>query len=195
MKYSDKNITVEAAKINAFDTDRPAPGMTRMFNPPSNTLKIQSASLINRIVGVTHEISEKINLGILDKRLHCILPTIAYFRQKKYKDTNHILSNDLIIKKSEFARDLIINANPKFYKTQVEILDSIFAESGFIILVINIDDIQQIQTSIDRIKERRGMISIHNPEHKDNSKIIKYCLDRNVNLIEHTDNSYDILRI
>ena len=131
------------------------------------------------------------------------LPKFCFFciffrhiiRKKKYKDTNHILSNDLIIKKSEFARDLIINANPKFYKTQVEILDSIFAESGFIILIINIDDIQQIQTSIDRIKERRGMISIHNPEHKDNSKIIKYCLDRNINLIEHTDNSYDILRI
>ena len=195
MKYSDKNITVEAAKINSFDTDRPAPGMTKMFNPANNTLRIQSASLINRVVGVSHEIGEKINLGILDKTLHCILPTVAYFRQKKYKDTNHILSNDLIIKKSEFARDLITNANPIFYKTQVEILDSIFAESGFIILVINIDDIQQIQTSIDRIKERRGMISIHNPEHKDNSKIIKYCLDRNINLIEHTDNSYDILRI
>jgi hypothetical protein len=195
MKYSDKNISVEAAVINTFDTDRPAPGLTKMFNPTSNTLKIQSASLINRVFGITHEISEKINLGILDKTLHCILPTIAFFRQKKFKDTNHILSNDLIIKKSEFARDLIINANPKFYKTQVEILDSIFGESGFIVLIINIDDIQQIQTSIDRIKERRGMITIHNPEHKNNSKIIKYCLDRNINLIEHTDNSYDILRI
>ena len=39
MKYVDKNITVEAAKINFFDTDRPGPALTRMFNPPKNILR------------------------------------------------------------------------------------------------------------------------------------------------------------
>ena len=74
MKYQDKNITVESAKINFLDTDRPGPALTRMFNPPKNILKAQSASLVNRIIGITHEMTEKINLGILDASLHCILP-------------------------------------------------------------------------------------------------------------------------
>ncbi len=195
MRYKDKNLTVDAESISIYDTDRPAPALTKMFCPTSNVLRAQSVSLINRIVGITHEISQKINLGILDESLHCILPTVAYFRQKKYKDSSHILSNNLVIKKSEFARDLIQNFNTRFYKTQVEILESIFKESGFLILIIKIDDIQQIQTAIDRIKDRKGLIAIHNPEHKTNAKIIKYTLERNIHLIEHTDNSYDILRI
>ncbi len=195
MKYQDKNITVEAESINIFDTDRPGPALTKMFNPRSNILRAQSASLINRVVGITHEISEKINLGILDSALHCILPTVAFYRKKKYRDTHHILSNNLVIKQSEFARDLILSATPKFYETQVQILESIFKQKGFVILIINIDDIQQVMTAIDGIKDRRGMISIHNPNHKMNTKVIKYCLDRQMNLIEHTDNSYDIIRI
>ncbi len=195
MKYQDKNITVESAKINFFDTDRPGPALTRMFNPPKNILKAQSASLVNRIIGITHEMTEKINLGILDASLHCILPSVAFYRKKKYKDSSHILSNNLVVKQSEFARDLIEDSRPRFYQTQVDILDSIFKETGFIILIINIDDIQQIMTAIDRIKNRKGIISIHNPEHKENSKIIKYSLDRHIHLIEHTDNSCDIIRI
>ena len=195
MKYQDKNITVESAKINFFDTDRPGPALTKMFNPPKNILKAQSASLVNRIIGITHEMTEKINLGILDSTLHCVLPAVAFYRKKKYKDTSHILSNNLVVKESEFARDLIKDSSPRFYKTQVDILDSIFKESGFIILIINIEDIQQIMTAIDRIKNRKGIISIHNPSHKENSKIIKYSLDRHIHLIEHTDNSCDIIRI
>ena len=195
MKYQDKNITVESAKINFFDTDRPGPALTRMFNPPKNILKAQSASLVNRVIGITHEMTEKINLGILDASLHCILPSVAFYRKKKYKDSSHILSNNLVVKQSEFARDLIEDFRPRFYENQVDILDSIFKESGFIILIINIDDIKQIMTAIDRIKNRKGIISIHNPEHKENSKIIKYSLDRHIHLIEHTDNSCDIIRI
>tara|TARA_A100000164_G_scaffold346667_1_gene347482 strand:+ start:30 stop:617 length:588 start_codon:yes stop_codon:yes gene_type:complete len=195
MKYVDKNITVEAAKINFFDTDRPGPALTRMFNPPKNILRAQSASLVNRIIGITHEMTEKINLGILDASLHCILPSVIFYRKKKYKDTSHILSNNLVVRQSELARNLIEDSRPRFYKTQVDILDSIFKESGFIILIINIDDIKQIMTAIDRIKKRKGIISIHNPEHKENSKIIKYSLDRQIHLIEHTDNSCDIIRI
>ena len=195
MKYQDKNITVESAKINFFDTDRPGPALTRMFNPPKNILRAQSASLVNRIIGITHEMTEKINLGILDASLHCILPSVIFYRKKKYKDTSHILSNNLVVRQSELARNLIEDSRPRFYKTQVDILDSIFKESGFIILIINIDDIKQIMTAIDRIKKRKGIISIHNPEHKENSKIIKYSLDRQIHLIEHTDNSCDIIRI
>ena len=96
MKYVDKNLTIEADRIGIFDTDKPTPALTRLFNPPKNVLKAQSASLINGC-GITHEISEKINLGILDSTLHCILPITA-FTEEKYQDTNHILSNNLAIK-------------------------------------------------------------------------------------------------
>ena len=61
MKYKDSNITVEAESINFFDTDRPAPALTHMFNPTSNIIKAQSASIINRIVGITHEMTQKLN--------------------------------------------------------------------------------------------------------------------------------------
>ena len=88
-----------------------------------------------------------------------------------------------------------MDSTPNFYKTQVDILDSIFSEEGFILLVINIKDEEPLMTAIDRMKHRRGMISIHNPEFKDNVKILKYCLDRKLYLIEHTDNSADLLRI
>ncbi len=195
MKYKDKNLTVEAQRISFFETDRPVPALTMLFNPTNNHIRAQSASLINRVAGVAHEISEKINLGILDETLHCILPLLAYFRKKKYKDTNHILFNKLVIKETEFARDLIMNAKPNFYQSQVDILDSIFKEKGFIILVLNIKDEEPLMTAIDRMKHRKGLISIHNPEYKDNAKIMKYCLDRKLYLIEHTDNSADLLRI
>ncbi len=195
MKYVDKNLTIEADRIGIFDTDKPTPALTRLFNPPKNVLKAQSASLINRVAGITHEISERINLGILDSTLHCILPITAFYRKKKYQDTNHILSNNLAIKETEFARELIMNTKPKFYKTQIDILDSIFALKGFIYLIINVDDIESLMTGIDRIKHHRGIITIHNPEHKDHSKIMKYCLDRKLYLIEHTDNSADLIRI
>ncbi|OUW01415.1 MAG: hypothetical protein CBD16_05605 [Betaproteobacteria bacterium TMED156] len=195
MKYKDKNLSIEAQRISFFDTDRPVPALTMLFNPTTNQLRAQSASLINRVAGISHEIEEKINLGILDETLHCILPILAYFRKKKYQDTNHILFNKLVIKETEFARDLIMDSTPNFYKTQVDILDSIFSEEGFILLVINIKDEEPLMTAIDRMKHRRGMISIHNPEFKDNVKILKYCLDRKLYLIEHTDNSADLLRI
>ncbi len=195
MKYMDKNLTVIAPKINGFDTDRPCPALTRLFNPQSNILKLQSASLINRITAITHEITERITVGILDQRLHCILPIIAYFRDKNIRDSHHILSNKLNIKSGEFARDLITNVKPIFYKTQVDILDAVFSKQEFLVLIINIDDVEPLMTAIDRMKSRRGIISIHNPEHKDNTKIIKYCLDNKLYLIEHSDNSADLIRI
>jgi hypothetical protein len=195
MKYKDKNLTIEAQRISFFETDRPVPALTMLFNPTTNQLRAQSASLINRVAGIAHEIGERINLGILDESLHCILPLLAYYRKKKYRDTNHVLFNKLVIKETEFARDLITNAKPSFYQTQVEILDSIFSEKGFILLIINIKDEEPLLTAIDRMKHRRGLISIHNPEFKDNAKIMKYCLDRKLYLIEHTDNSADLLRI
>ena len=43
---------------------------------------------------------------------------------------------------------------------------------------------QMINTAIDKISHRRGVISIHNPKHKDTTQVMKYAVDKNIHLIE-----------
>jgi hypothetical protein len=194
MKYKDKNIQVESEKISIFDTDRPTPALIDLFNTADNVLAAQSTGIIIRANAIIHELSHKVNLGIFDKTFHCVMPIIIYSRQKDYGDTFHSVSNNLVIRDSKIAKDLLMSVNPKFYKDSLGLLDSIFSSEDFPYLIFNFNDFKAICTAIDKLSHRRGVISIHNPNHKDTTEIMKYAVDKNIHLIEHIDGSTDIYR-
>ena len=194
MKYKDKNIQVESENISIFDVDRPTPALIDLFNTKDNLLGAQSTGIIIRANAIIHELSHKVNLGILDKAFHCVMPIVIYSRQTKYGDTFHSVSNNLVIRDCQLAKDLLISVNPKFYKNSIDLLDSVFQSEDFPYLIFNISDIKAINTAIDKISHRRGVISIHNPKHKDTTQVMKYAVDKNIHLIEHIDGSTDIYR-
>jgi hypothetical protein len=194
MKYADKYLKVEAEAIPIFDTDRPTQALIDLFNPPNNSLTAQSQGIICRVNGILHEINEPVAFGINDKRLHCIMPIIIYGRDSGITDEFYSVSNNLIIKQSELARDLLVSVNPKFYDKSIELLDSIFKNSKFVYLIFNIDDEQSICTAIENLASRRGAITIHNPQYKNTTNLMKFCLDKNIHLIENIDGSADLFR-
>ena len=193
MKYKDKNITIEADSITIYDTDRPAQALTNVFNPVKNSLIAQSQGLINRVTGILHEYNEPINFGIADVRLHCLMPILIYSRPP-LEDEYFSLSNNLVIQDNQLAKDLLVGAGVKFYSESKLLLDGIFSNNKFSTLVFQINDEETIYTAIDKLSTRKGMLFIHNPEYKNTTPIMKYCLDRNLHLIENLDGSAEILR-
>ena len=194
MKYQDKFLTVNAEAIPIFDTDRPSQALIDLFNPPKNPLLAQSTSLVCRVNGILHEFSESFSLGINDTRLHCLLPIIIYGRKSGFSDEFFSVSNNLVIRESEIARDLLVSVNPKFFDTSATLLDSIFQTDKFVYLVFGIEDEQSIATAIEKISQKRGAITIHNPLYKNTTNLMKFCLDRNIHMIENIDGSADIFR-
>ena len=194
MKYQDKFIAVSAEAIPLFDTDRPSQALIDLFNPPKNLLLAQSTGLVCRVNGILHEFSESFSLGINDTRLHCLLPIIIYGRKSDFDDEFFSVSNNLVIRESEIARDLLVSVKPKFFETSLSLLDSIFQTDKFVYLVFGIEDEQSILTAIEKISQTRGAITIHNPLYKNTTKLMKFCLDRNLHMIENIDGSADIFR-
>ena len=195
MKYTDKHLKIEAERISFYDPDRPAQALIDLFNPPKNHLPAQSSALLIRAVNILHEASNDVALGVADIDLHCLMPAVIYSRQQSSSDEIFSLSNKLVIRESELARDLLISMSPKFYTEPKQLVADIFNASKFVYLVINIKEKEAIATAIDHLASRSGVLSIHNPLFKDTNEFMKYCLDKNIHLIEHVDGSADIIRI
>ncbi len=195
MKYKDKNLQIEADRISFFDPDRPAQALIDLFNPPKNKLPAQAASLVIRAINILHEASEDVALGVADKELHCLMPAVIYSRPENSLDEIFSLSNQLVIRESQLARDLLVSKTPKFYTDPKELVLQVFNSKKFVYLVINIKEKEAIATSIDHLATRKGILSIHNPDYSDTNEFMKYCLDKNIHLIEHVDGSAEIIRI
>ncbi len=194
MKYKDKFLTVTADAIPIFDTDRPSQALVDLFNPPNNPLRAQSQGIICRVNGILHEFDETVAFGINDGSLHCIMPIIIYGRRQGLKDEFYSVSNRLIIKESQLARDLLVSVKPKFFDNSLMLIDNIFQSDKFVYLIFNIEDEKSICTAIEKLSNKRGAITIHNPQYKNTTNLMKFCLDRNVHLIENIDGSADLFR-
>ncbi len=194
MKYQDKYLTVTADAIPIFDTDRPTQALIDLFNPPKNVLGAQSTGLICRVNGILHEFAEPVAVGINDIRLHSIMPVIIYGRKSGQDDEFFSVSNNLVIKESILARDLLISVHPKFFKNSLALLDAIFQTDKFVYLIFNIEDEKSISTAVEKIAQNRGAITIHNPQYKNTTNLMKFCLDKNLHLIENIDGSADLFR-
>ena len=140
MKYRDKYLSVEADAIPLLDTDRPTQALIDLFNPDNNPLLAQSRGILARINAISHEFNEPFALGINDKTLHCIMPIIIYGRKSGYADEFYSVSNNLLIRNSELAHDLLVSVNPRFYEEPVALLDDIFKSDKFVFLIFNISD-------------------------------------------------------
>ena len=194
MKYKDKFLTIEADAIPVFDTERPTQALIQLFNPKKNALLAHSRSVVARVDGLLHEIKESIALGINDVSLHCILPIVIYGRRSGYHDEFYSVSNNLVINESELARDLLVSVNPNFYENSQSLIDAIFNTDKFVYLIFNIKDEQSIYTAIEKMSQQRGAITIHNPHFKNTTGLMKFCLDKNLRLIENIDGSADLFR-
>ena len=194
MKYKDKTLQVTAEFIPVVDKDRPVQALIDLFNPLNNPLSAQSQSLIIRVTGILHELKEPMSFGIADVRLHTVLPIVIYSRTSN-DDSYFSLSNNLVIQDHQLARDLLEGAGISFYKEPKPLIDEAFNGNNFVYLVLSIMEVEAIFTAIDKIIDRRGIITLHNPEYKNTTNIMKYCLDRDVMLIENIDGSADIMRI
>ena len=194
MKYKDKHLSVEADAIPLLDTDRPTQALIDLFNPDNNPLLAQSRGILARINAISHEFDEPFSLGINDKALHCIMPIIIYGRKSGYKDEFYSVSNNLLIRNSKLAHDLLVSVSPKFYEDSVALLDDIFKSDKFVFLIFNISDEKAIHTAIEKLSKKRGLIMIHNPKYRNTTSLMKFCLDKNIHLIENIDGSAELLR-
>ena len=194
MKYKDKYLSVEADAIPLLDTDRPTQALIDLFNPDNNPLLAQSRGLLARINAISHEFTEPFALGINDITLHCIMPIIIYGRKSGFEDEFFSVSNNLLIRDSVLAHDLLVSVSPKFYEDPVALLDDIFRTDKFVFLVFNINDEKAIHTAIEKLSQKRGILMIHNPRYLNTTSLMKFCLDKNLHLIENIDGSAEILR-
>ena len=58
-------------------------------------------------------------------------------------------------------------------------------------LIFNIDDEKSICTAIEKLSKRRDNL-YHNPNIKTPHRLMKFCLDKNIHLIENIDGSAEI---
>ena len=194
MKYKDKNITIEAPAIPFYDVERPTPALIELFNPQKNNLRVQSQVLITRVNGILHEIDEPISFGIADVVLHTLMPVIIYSRKRNKGDMYFSLSNQLVIQDHQLAKDLLLSAKIAFFDDPKKLIDAIFQGKNFVYIVCKRKDEDTIFTAIDKLSDRKGAITIHNPEFMDTTPIKRYCIDRDIHLIENADGSADIFR-
>ena len=194
MKYKDKHLSIEADAIPLLDTDRPTQALIDLFNPDNNPLLAQSRGILARLNAISHEFTESFALGINDKMMHCIMPILIYGRKSGYADEFYSVSNNLLIRDSQLAHDLLVSVSPKFYNDSIALLDDIFKTDKFVFLVFNILDEKAICTAIEKLSQKRGMIMIHNPKYLNTTSLMKFCLDKNLHLIENIDGSAEILK-
>lgn len=194
MKYKDKNLVIDAELIPLYDADRPSPALIDIFNPQKNNLRAQSQALVIRVNSILHELEEQIDFGIADKTLHCLMPILIYSRKQGLQDRYHSLSNKLSITDNALAKDLLLSAKIKFYEESKQLIDSVFESNNFVYLVFNLQDVDTIFTAVDKLSTRKGAITVHNPLYNNTTPLMRYCLDRNIHLIENPDGSADIFR-
>ncbi|OUV02330.1 MAG: hypothetical protein CBC42_05940 [Betaproteobacteria bacterium TMED82] len=194
MKYKDKHIEVTSELIPIFDINRPTPALIKLFNTEQNTLAAQATGIVIRATAIVHELSHKVSIGILDTTFHCVMPIVIYSRQVDFDDTFYSVSNKLVIRDCQIARDLLVSVQPRFFDNSNQLVEAIFKAEDFTYLIFNIEDDKSIRTAVDLLSRSRGVISIHNPNHKNTTQLMKYCIDKNVHLIEHIDGSTDVYR-
>ena len=68
------------------------------------------------------------------------------------------------------------------------LLDSIFESEEFVYLIFNINDAKSICCHRKNIA-KRGAITMHNPHYKNTTDLMRFCLDKNLHLIENIDRS------
>ena len=78
---------------------------------------------------------------------------------------------------------------PSFYDNSLSLIASIFDTDKFVYLVFGIEDEQSISTAIEKISQKRGAITIHNPQYKNTTNLMRFCLDKNLHMIENIDGS------
>ena len=122
------------------------------------------------------------------------MPIIIYGRKSGYVDEFYSVSNNLLIRNSKLAHDLLVSVSPKFYEDSVALLDEIFKSDKFVFLIFNISDEKAIHTAIEKLSKKRGLIMIHNPKYRNTTSLMKFCLDKNIHLIENIDGSAELLR-
>ena len=127
MKYKDKFISVATEAIPIFDTDRPTQALVDLFNPENNQLAAQSKDHMQSKCNL-HEFNEPVAVGINDISLHCIMPIIIYGRKSGIEDEFFSVSNKLVIKQSELARDLLVSVKLKFFDSSNNLLDGILKQ-------------------------------------------------------------------
>ena len=101
------------------------------------------------------------------------MPIVIYGRKHGLRDEFFSVSNNLVIKQSELARDLLVSVKPKFFNNSLTLLDSIFTVEKFVYLIFNIDDEKSICTAIEKIAQTRA-ITIHNPGYKNTTNLMKF---------------------
>ena len=87
-----------------------------------------------------------------------------------------------------------LSAKIKFYEESKQLIDSVFESNNFVYLVFNLQDVDTIFTAVDKLSTRKGAITVHNPLYNNTTPLMRYCLDRNIHLIENPDGSADIFR-
>ena len=194
MKYSDKHLSINADTIPFYDVDRPTPALIELFNPPKNQLAVQSQALIIRVNSILHELDRNLSFGIADVKLHSIMPILIYSRKPSHTDSYFSLSNRLVIQDHALARDLLLSSKVLFFTEQRKLIDSVFSTDNFVYMIFNIKDEEAIYTAVDKLAERRGALTIHNPDYKNTTMLKKYCVDRGMHLVENVDGSADLFR-
>ena len=86
----------------------------------------QSTGVILKVNGILHELSESFCLGINDTRLHCLLPIIIYGRKQGFSDEFFSVSNNLVIRESDLARDLLVSVQPNFFENSLSLVGQHF---------------------------------------------------------------------
>ena len=191
MKYKDKFITISTPNLVMADIERPIPAMIDLFNPPNNLITVQTFGILSRAICLLSNHKEAICLGVGDKRLHCLIPSLMYVRSNP-EDKYFTVSNDLVIKESELARELIKSNLPEFLSSSRDIVHKIFRHNLFTYLLFNIDDMETIATSIDIVKKTRGIVAVHNIEYKNTTQLTRYTLEKNILPTENPDGSFEI---
>ena len=194
MKYKDKYLTITAPKIFFFDTDRPFPALLECFNPDNNELSAGSRSILYKCFSIVSNLREPVTVTVCDKALHAAIPSLMYLR-KMENDKYVTVSTNLVIKDHSLAEELLKNNLPHFTKTSREAVDYAFKRDTFQYFIFNVDDKGSVQTAIELMDNRKGIISIHNPEYKDTTWFLKYVIDKGLMGLENVDGSADFFHL
>ena len=191
MRYKDKHVTIESDNVVIFDQDRPTPSLITLFNPSTNKLDIQAINIVSKCLAYLGNCRKPISLGIAERGLHCIIPSIMYLRNNP-EDKFFTVSNNLVINDTPLAGEIIRSNMPKFLDNSRDLVNHLFKAKNKNYLVFGIDQTESIATAIDFIHKVRGTISVYNPHYKNPTVITKYVLDKGLISCENVDGSIEI---
>ena len=99
------------------------------------------------------------------------MPVIIYSRKRNKGDMYFSLSNQLVIQDHQLAKDLLLSAKIAFFDDPKKLIDAIFQGKNFVYIVCKRKEEDTIFTAIDKLSDRKGAITIHNPEFMDTTPI------------------------